>query len=589
MDFREAAGQTDLRTYIRVIERRKLTIILVTLGILGLALAYSVTKTPIYTASAQVLVPDVSAASALQPTSSQLQPAAASAQRSLTDAQQFAEGGQTRAAVRATLHYEPNVSVTPSTNADVLTFTASSTSKSQSAKAANVYAQTYISVNQANQVSQYAGQVLALQSSITKLQRMATSLPAGSEQSAAAKSSITSITQSLQVLQTTSELVAETGPTILNAAVPPTSQSSPKLYRNGALGLVFGLIFGLGLAFVRDRLDDKVRSLGDVEDNSGALPIVGIVPVVDTWRKSSTPHIAFTEDANSAVSEAYRTLRTSLQFLGIDANQQVIAITSATPDEGKSTASANLAMSFARAGQQVVVVSCDFRRPRLHQFFGLDNEVGATSVLLGQATLGEALQRVPHEPQLRVLTSGPVPPNPAEILSLDRVRLLIDALAKTAEIVLLDCPPVLPVTDSLLISRLCDSMIVIAVAGFTKKGDLRRTYELLTQVQAPVRGTILNRVPTGGAYTGGYGYGYGYGYSASERTNGSAAPVAKSPEPNPAEKLQPALSTTASNGHSERHGNGSTPSPAQAGRSAPPPSASADPLFDLRDQGFPAH
>ena len=528
MELREATGQVDVRTYLRVLRRRKVTIGLVTLVIVGLALAYSLIKTPIYTATAQVLVPEQSAAAALQPTAGQQDPAASTAQRTLTDAQQFAKGGQTKAAATAILHRRPLVSVSASTTADVLSFTASSTNKLEVSTTVNSYAQAYINANRANEVSQYAGQVEALQASIAKLQRTASSQPAGSEQRAAAASSITSLTQALQQLQATSELVAQTGPSIIDAATPPTSPSSPKPLRNGVLALIAGLILGVGLAFVRDRLDDKVKSLTDVEESSGGLPIVGMIPMVDSWKQAPLPHVAFWEAADSSASEAYRTLRTSIQFLGIEQNQQVIGITSATPDEGKSTAAANLAVSFARAGQRVVVVSCDLRRPRLHLFFGLDNHTGATSVLLGQSTLAEALCHVPSEPNLRVLTSGPVPPNPAEILSLDRVRQLIDVLTAHADVVLLDCPPVLPVTDSLLISRLCDSMLVIAVAAVTKKGDLRRTYELLSQVQAPVRGTILNRVPQRDIYAAGYGYGYGYGYKTTDGTPSVAIPTRQS-------------------------------------------------------------
>ena len=178
-----------------------------------------------------------------------------------------------------------------------------------------------------------------------------------------------------------------------------------------------------------------------MEESSGGLPSWEPFLWSTPGGRRELPTSAFREDAESSVSEAYRTLRTSIQFLGIEVNQRVIAITSSTPDEGKTTAAANLAMSFAHAGQQIMVMSCDFRRPRLHQFFGLDNEIGATSVLLGQASLATPFGQVPDEPHLRVLTSGPVPPNPAEILSLDRVRQLIDVPTPNTDIVLLDCPP----------------------------------------------------------------------------------------------------------------------------------------------------
>jgi capsular exopolysaccharide synthesis family protein len=530
LEPQETGGEQDLRSYLRVLRRRKFTVVFITVVVVGLALAYSLVKTPIYTASTQVLVPEQSAAAALQPTGSQQAPAAASVQRELTDAQQFAKGDQTKAAAFALLHYHAPVSVSTAISDDVLTFTATNPSKTAAAIAANTYAQAYISANRANEVSQYTGQVLALQTSIAKLQVVAARLPAGSEQRRAATSSISSLTESLQQLQATSQLAAQTGPSIINAAVPPTSPTSPKPVRTGLLALFVGLILGLGLAFLRDRLDDKVKSPADVEANSRGLPIVGTIPLVDSWKKKLAPHIAFHENADSDVSEAYRTLRTAIQFLGIDEAQRVIGVTSSTPEEGKSTAAANLAVSFARAGQRVIVVSFDFRRPRLHLFFGLENLVGATSVLLGTATLDQALQDVAQEPNLRVLSSGPVPPNPAEILSLDKVRQLVGVLAGEVDILLVDCPPVLPVTDTLLISRLCDSMLVVAVAAGTRKGDLRRTNDLLSQVQAPVRGTILNRVPHRGAYASGYGYGYGYGYGSREspKDSGQARAGSKS-------------------------------------------------------------
>ncbi len=513
LELREATHEDAVRTYLRVLNRRKFTIILVTVIVLALAIAYVEVKTPVYTASAQVLVPEQAATSALQPTANAQTPTV-NVQRLLSDAQQFAQGNQTKAAAQAILHGTPKVTITASTTDDVLTFAATSANRGQAANVANAYSRAYISADRANQVGQYTGQVTALHTSIGKLQRQVASAQTGSQQRAADRSSISSLTQSLQQLQAASQLVAQTGPTVINAASVPTAPSSPKKVRDGVLGLVVGLVLGVALAFLRDRLDDKVKSTRDIEDVSGGLPIVGSIPLVSSWRKGKKTHIALMEDADSTVSEAYRTLRTSIQFLGIDEVQRVIAVTSSTPDEGKSTATANLAVSFARAGQRVVVVSFDFRRPRLHLFFGLDNQVGATSVLLGQSTLADALREVPGESNLRVLSSGPVPPNPAEILSLDRVRQLVDVLADNADVVLLDCPPVLPVTDTLLVSRLCDTMLVLTVAASTKRGDLSRTYELLAQVQAPVRGTIVNRVPSRGAYASGYGYGYGYGYES---------------------------------------------------------------------------
>lgn len=512
MEPLEGSPQQDLRAYLRVLNRRKLTISTVTVLIVGLALAYSLVKTPIYTADTMVLVPEQSAGSALQPAANQQLPATASLQRTLSDAQQFALGDQTKAAAQAILHSKAKVVVVASTTTDVLTFTYASASKTIAATTANGYATAFIRANRTNQIAQYTSQVKAIQASIATLQHGVAGLAAGSQQASAAQASITSLTEDLQQLQATSQLVAATSPTIINAAVPPKFPSSPNLTRDTAFALIVGLLLGVGLGFIRERLDDKVSSISDVEGSSGGHPVVGSIPDVNSWRRGSGTHVALLEDTDSAVSEAYRTLRTAVQFLGIDDPQRVIGITSSTPDEGKSTTTANLAVSFARAGQQVIAMSCDFRRPRLHLFFGLDNQTGATSVLLGQTTLQDAIRDVDDEPNLRVLPSGPVPPNPAEILSLDRVRQLINLLGDNADVLLIDCPPVLPVTDTLLISRLCDTMLVMAVANNTKREDLLRCHELLSQVKAPVRGTIVNRVPIRGPRSLGYGYGYGDGY-----------------------------------------------------------------------------
>jgi capsular exopolysaccharide synthesis family protein len=287
------------------------------------------------------------------------------------------------------------------------------------------------------------------------------------------------------------------------------------------------LIVGVGLAFLVERLDDGINSREAAERAADGLPVVGLIPMVDSWKRRGSHHVALLEDPNSMVSEAYRSLRTSVQFLSIDHPTRVIGITSSVPDEGKTTAVANLAVSFARAGQRVIVVSCDLRRPRIHQFFQLENRVGLTSLLLDTTSVSKALQPIPAEPNLRLLSSGPVPPNPAEILSHDGVRQLVEQLAAKSDIVLLDCPPVLPVTDAVLLSRLVDAMLVVAAAKSTSTRELHRTFEMLRQVGAPALGTILNRVPTEGgyAYSYGYGYGYGYGYYATYRDEPEPAPM----------------------------------------------------------------
>jgi capsular exopolysaccharide synthesis family protein len=514
---------SDLRGYLHVLARRKWVIVLVAVLAVGLSVAYSVVKTPVYSASATVLVPEQQPNSALNIQNSFL-PASDVLIRELSDDAQFARGDTVKADAAKVLGYQAGVSVGTSVTADVITFTASSTDKAAAAQIANAYANAFINARQANQVAQYTQQITALETSIAKLQAQEAKLGPNASQLPALRQSIASLTQTVQQTQAASQVAGQVGPTVIKAAVPPTSPSSPRTVRNAILALIAGLIIGVGVAFVVERLDDGINSREAAETAAQGLPIVGLIPMVDAWKRKGT-HLALVEDPTSSVSEAYRTLRTAIQFLGLDEPKRVIAVTSAVPDEGKTTVVANLAVSFARAGQRVIVVSCDLRRPKLHDFFGDKDRSGLTSVLLGQCSLNDAVHSVKDEPRLRVMPSGPVPPNPAEILSLDRVPEIINLLADNSDLVLIDCPPVLPVTDALLLSRLADGMLVLAAAKSTSKRDLRRTVDLLRQVHAPLMGVVLNRVPIDGGYAYGYGYGYYAQYDSGEKasTNGTAS------------------------------------------------------------------
>ena len=515
----------NLRSYLKVLSRRRITALITTVVVVGLALGYVFVSKPQYTSTARVLLPSQSITSSPVLGSLGQQQVQASQQNLLADAQQFAEGDATKRIATTTLGYKPKVTVTTSTTADVLSFSATNGTAADAARTVNAYTAAFITALRQSQVDQYTQQVTALEKSITTIQAGESKLSAGSTQLAADQQSVTTLTQTLQALEAQLQLATQSGPSVLQSAVPPKAPSSPKPLEDGILGLVVGLGLGVGLAFLKEQLDDKVGSLTDVEHYSGGVPVLGTIPSVSAWRDQKQSHVAFVEDPDSPVSEAYRTCRTAVQFIGIEQPHRIVAITSSTPGEGKTTTAANLAVSFARSGSKVIVVSCDFRRPRLHEFFGVRNDTGMTSVLLGRTALADAMRPVKGEDNLRVLTSGPVPPNPAEILSLDRVRKLMDVLAANADLVIVDCPPVLPVTDTLLVSRLVDGIVVLAVAGKTKRHDLQRTVELLRQVDAPIFGTLVNRVPSGGAYAGGYGYGYGYGtYSRTKELSLQADP-----------------------------------------------------------------
>jgi capsular exopolysaccharide synthesis family protein len=305
------------------------------------------------------------------------------------------------------------------------------------------------------------------------------------------------------------------GPRLITPAAVPVSPFKPSPRRDAVLGLAVGLLLGVAVAFAFEHFDDSIKSKEDLERATRELPVLGMIPLVQGWKNKEETYLVSSSEPTSPAAEAYRALRTSIRFLTLDRSVRVLEITSPNASEGKSTAVANLAVVLARAGERVVVVSCDLRRPRLHQFFGLNNTVGFTSVLLGQASLSSALQQVPNEPRLLLLASGPVPPNPSELLASPRTEELLNALKSQADIVLLDVPPVLPVTDAAALATRADGVLLVATVRATSGRHVTRAIELLRQVRAPLIGAILN-----GAEGGDGGYAYEY-YAAPEAQNGN--------------------------------------------------------------------
>ncbi len=207
---------------------------------------------------------------------------------------------------------------------------------------------------------------------------------------------------------------------------------------------------------------------------------------------------------SSPVSEAYRTLRTNIQFSGLDRPLRTLLVTSTSPTEGKSTTLANLAITIAQAGKRVIVVDCDLRKPTIHEIFGLPNRVGLTSLMLPSEDASEALQD-PGIDNLTVITSGPIPPNPSEILASHRMEELLAALAQQADFVLLDSPPILAVTDAAILASRVDGVLLVVKAGSTKRDLAQKAKAQLQKVNAHLIGIVLNGVKTDPAINQYYG------------------------------------------------------------------------------------
>lgn len=282
----------------------------------------------------------------------------------------------------------------------------------------------------------------------------------------------------------------------------------PRPVRNLIIAVAVGFLLGLIVAFLREYFDDTLRSKEDLDLASGGVPVLALIPSVPNWRDRTKPVLESVSHPHSAVSEAYRTLRTSLAFAAVSRRIGIIQVTSSTSGEGKTTTAANLAVTLANAGKRVVLVDCDLRRPRVHDFFGLSNKIGFASVLLGEVTVVDALQPAPGVSGLNILPSGPPPPNPAELLSTKAARQVLDTMAEVADYVVVDSPPLLPVTDSVALVGYADATILLVTARSTTRRSLHRSLELMEQIDAPLEGILFNRVGREATY--GYGYGYSY-------------------------------------------------------------------------------
>jgi len=224
-------------------------------------------------------------------------------------------------------------------------------------------------------------------------------------------------------------------------------------------------------------------------------------------KKESRQARLFTMDnPKSVVSEAFRTLRTNIQFADIDKNKKVLVFTSPRQREGKSTVSCNLAYLVAESGKKILSVDCDMRKPRVHKIFGFSNLSGLTNILIGENELEDVVHSHPTQKNLHILTSGPIPPNPAELLGSNRMKNFIDSIRDKYEMIIIDSPPIGLVTDSAILSTIADGTILVLEAGETEIEIAIHAVEQLRKVNANILGTVLNRIPTSGNKYYSYAY-----------------------------------------------------------------------------------
>ena len=515
----------DLTEYARVLWRRKLLIILCAVLAGCAALVLSLRTDEVYRAQAEVLIvgetaPEVSTEGGSgQSRDNELR---------LANEIEFLQSDAVQGAVNDELGYRPDVSVTTDPVADVLIIAVSDGEPAQAAQAADAVAAVYIAERRRTIINEYAQstqvvrneltrvrqQITAVEAPVTALnnQLAATADPVAREalqaQIAAAQSNITSELVPLQAratdlqvtlgeLRLSSELLDQGAARLSRRARVPQEPVEPDPVRDTGVALAAGLLIGIGLAYLRDHLDDSIRSAEGLETASGAS-VLGIIP----HERKPRAEVLALADPQSAGAEAYRSLRTSVQFLLADRGVRSLLVTSAQASEGKTTTACNLAVVLASAGMNIALVDGDLRRPRVHELFGLAQEPGLTTALVADSP-GGCVQPVEGLARLVVMTAGPTPTNPSEMLVSSRVDNVVAGLAERYDLVIVDSPPVVPISDAVTLARKVDAVVLVSRAGRSSRRSIRRAVGQLAQVQAHLVGCVLNDSRVRGSYYGG--------------------------------------------------------------------------------------
>lgn len=497
------------RDYLNVVRRWKWVVALTVVVVVGVALATSLTSDKTYGSSAQLLLSE--------------NPDAGSTQ--IETQIQVLKSQEVRDIVTAKQPNSVGISARQIGDSTVLEVSAEAPEPQIAADSANVWAESYIEYRQQEQLQSFARTNAALEARRNDIQSDLDALEVEEAESVAVivaetpadppearedrlaeledslstrRSALTQqlllVEQRVRDLQLESSL-SNSGGEILTPATPASTPSSPTPRRDAITAFGIGLLLGVAIAFGLEYLDDSISDKDSLLQATNGLPVLGMIPTspIGGGRKAR-PEVVSITAPRSPTAEAYRSLRTSITFLMLDNELSIVLVTSPTSMDGKTSTSSNLAVALAKAGRLVTLVDCDLRRPQIHNYFDLDNEIGLTSFMLGEAKLSETVHSVDGVPNLSVVPSGPAPPNPSELLASNRFLQVLQRLGDGGRLVILDSSALLPVTDAEILAALSDAVVVVAGAGSTSRRDLTSALDKLHQIDAPVMGTVLNRV-----------------------------------------------------------------------------------------------
>jgi capsular exopolysaccharide synthesis family protein len=512
----------ELRRYLSVLRKWFWLVIAGTLLAGGLAFLLSRNSAPVYRASATLMVNQASNPSSATAYSDILtSERLASTYASLLISRPVLEETARRLGV-AVETLQGTISVTPVRETQLLQVQVESFSPDLAAQVANTLPQVFIERSRELQLGRVSESKANLEKEIANteadLARTQTALNAATDDAQKARletslaqyrSTYSTLVASYQQVKL-AEAQASNNLVVAESAEVPERPIRPRPLMTALLAAIFGALVAIGAAFVIEYLDDTIKTPDDVTRVSG-LPTLGAIARLKEG--AGDRQLVASIESKAPESEAYRTLRTNIQFSSVDRPTRTLLVTSSGPSEGKSTTAANLAVVMAQTGKRVIAVDADLRRPVLHRVFGVPNNTGITTALLaGDALSLEGHLRPTKIENLSLLTSGPIPPNPSEILGSHRMAGLIESLTQAADMVIFDSPPVLAVTDAAVMGRQVDGVVLVVDARQTREQVLARAVSELQNTGANLLGVVLNRLDS---RSGGYDY-YYYYYSDEE-------------------------------------------------------------------------
>ncbi len=480
--------ELNLADYLAVLRRRWLLLALgLALGAAG-AIGYSAQQTPLYRSSTSLLVGNDPSIDSLDSGRS-----AVDRRRLLQNEVQFIGSERVAAAAAEELGFTATVSAGAADNADLVVITAESRDAGQAAAIANAHAAAFIAERRARTVDGFLTTAEIVQGRIANVEAELDGLRFGDPRREALEAQRDVYVRSLEGLNLSADLSGGVDATVLRTAVAPEAPFQPRTTRNLVVGIGFGLLAGLASAFLREFLDDRIRSQQDLERVPGSIPMLAMVPRARRASRRARADLVSLDDPDSDAAEAYRTLRAALQFIAVGSDVRVVQVTSPGSGEGKTTTAANLAVALTRAGKKVVLVDGDLRRPRIHSLFDLEASPGLTDVLAGTVAAYDARHRPLDGEPLAVLSAGTGAPNPSELLGGESADMLFRQLGKAADLVIVDSAPVLPVSDALALARSVDGTILVVESKRTTGRDLAQALDRLERVDAQVIGAVLNQ------------------------------------------------------------------------------------------------